>query len=104
LGRKASQRRTATEVANRDNLVGVSVTGAFAPPARGRQLEAGNLHALPLLDRGAIEAPIAADAKTRETTLAEEAVDGCGVDAQMLGQFLDCEDIVPSGNRLRRTV
>ena len=77
---------------------------ALAPTARHRLLETGYLCALPLFDRGAIEAPIAADSKSRKASLPQKAVDSRRMDTQVLGEFLYRKDIVPSGIRLGRAI
>jgi hypothetical protein len=84
---------------------GPSITVTLPPPARDRLFETRNLRALPLLNRGAIKAPIAADAKPGETPLSQQAIDRSRMHAQMLGEFLNRENIVPSrGVGLGRTV
>ncbi len=83
----------------RVSTVSVSIALPLAPAAsRYRRFEAGELGVFPLLDRGAVKAPIATHAKTWETSLPEEAIDSGRMDAQMLGEFSDGEDIVPSSH------
>ena len=68
---------------------------AFTATARRRQLGPGQLRVLPSLDRAAIEAPVTADAKTRQTTLPQEPVDRSRMHPQVVGQFLDGEKYRP---------
>ncbi len=77
---------------------------APAPAACHRRFEAGNLSAFPLLDRGAVKAPITANPKTGETTLPEQPVNRGRMNTEVFGELLDSKDIVPRGPDLGRTV
>jgi hypothetical protein len=66
----------------------------FTPPTSDRLFKAADLRPFPLFDRGAIKTPVAADAETGETSLAEQAIDRGGMHAKMIGQLLNREDIV----------
>jgi len=77
---------------------------SFTATARRRQLGPGQLRMLPSLDRAAIEAPVTADAKTRQTTLPQEPVDRSRMHPQVVGQFLDGENIVPGSRGVGGTI
>jgi hypothetical protein len=62
------------------------------------------LSALPLFDRRAIEAPVAADAKAGQASLTEQTIDCSWMYAQVVGQLLNREDIVPRCSALGRAV
>jgi hypothetical protein len=57
-----------------------------------------------LLDRRAIEAPVAANPKAGQPSLPQQAINRRRMDAQMLRQFFNREDIVSGSRRRGRTV
>ena len=70
----------------------------LAAAARDRRWKLRSLRHLPLLDGGTIEPPIAADAKPGQATLPEKPVDRRGMDAEVVGQFLNREDFFLCGH------
>ena len=67
---------------------------APTPSSSGWLLGYQSLSSFPLLDRGATEAPVAADPKARQTSLPQETVNCRPMNAQMFRQFLDGVDFV----------
>ena len=62
--------------------------------ARRTSGRASGLIALPLLDRFAAEAPVAADAEAGQAPLSEQAVNRRWMNPQVFRQFLDGEDLI----------
>jgi hypothetical protein len=93
--RSASER---TKARAKVQTCGVSLTaaasGATGAAAGRYSSRAAGLVALPLFDRFTTEPPIATDAKARQPSLPEQAIDSGRMDAQMLRQFFDREDLV----------
>jgi len=74
---------------------GKLVALTLAAAAGYRHVQISRLSPFPMFDCRAVKAPVAANAKTRQAPLAEESVDGGRMYAQVVGQFLNGEDIVP---------
>lgn len=62
--------------------------------SRDQHWRAGCLDFLPLLDGGAIKAPVAPDAEARKPSLTQQPVNCRGVNAKMIGKLFNGEDFV----------
>jgi hypothetical protein len=99
--RQGRRRKQGSAEGARARKAGELVALTLAAAAGYRHVQVGRLSALPLFDRRTIEAPVAANAKTRQASLAEQAVNRGRMYAQVIGQLLDGEDVV-RGSPLRR--